>query len=480
MRRPDPGDSKRSPRMEHAVVLGAGIAGLCAAAALAGRAGRVTVVERDALARVDEPRKGVPQGRHFHALLPAGSRALDALFPGFVDELRRAGAQLLRAPEDFGVHVGGGRLALGGLDPSFVVVGATRPLIEGIARERVRALPNVRLRGRWEALGLSAADGGRRVTGVRVRRAHTPGSEETVPADLVVDATGRGSRTHRWLETLGYAGPEELRVPVDVRYTTRLFRRAAGEGGPRLLLIGVPPDGRRGGSALAVEGDRWQVVLAGVLGEQAPGELAGFRTYARTLQAGVLADLVERAEPIGEAVTGSYAANSWRRYDRMRRFPERLAIVGDAVCPLNPLYAQGMSVAATEGLALARVVDRTATERVGPAFLKATRGLVGACWTQAVDEDLAHPDVDGPRTLRWRLLRRYGERLVRAAHSDPVVGRTLFEVMSLQKRGRSLMQPRVLVRALSEGRSSERARTAGARLPAAPPSPPRESGRWTE
>ena len=437
-------------RCGHALVLGAGMAGLSAAAALAGRAERVTLLERDALSRVDEPRKGVPQGRHLHLLLPPGLQALERLFPGFADELRRSGGQLLDAPSDFSINVAGGRLAVDSLAEGFTLAGATRPLIEGMARERVRALPNVEVRAGCEALGLSAAAGGRRVIGARVRRAGSDGDGEDLAADLVVDATGRGSRAARWLEKLGYRSPREQRVRVDVRYTTRFFRRPqAGAAGPRVVMVGVPPGGRRGAVALAVEDGRWQVVLAGILGEQAGRELDGFRAYARSLWCPDVADLIDAAEPIGEAVTGAYPANTRHRYDRLRRFPEGFVVVGDALCPLNPLYAQGMTVATLEGLALGRALDAVGPKRVGKAFFRATRDLVSACWTQAVDNDLRHPSVEGPRTLRWRVLGAYGDRLLRAARHDPVVARAFFEVMSLVRPGTILVRPRILRRAFA-------------------------------
>jgi hypothetical protein len=180
-----------------------------------------------------------------------------------------------------------------------------------------------------------------------------------------------------------------------------------------------------------------------------------------------VADLIDDAEPIGDAVTGAYPANTRRRYDRLRRFPEGFVVIGDALCPLNPLYAQGMSVAALEGLALGRALDAVGTRRIGPAFFRATRGLVGGCWTQAVDQDLRHPDVRGRRSLRWRVLGAYGDRVTRTAQRDPVVARALFEVMCLVEPGPSLMHPRILRRALSRQGAAERVSgtTRGGALP---------------
>ncbi len=463
--------------VDHAIVLGAGMAGLAAAAALAARSRVVTLIEADPLPRVDEARKGVPQGRHVHLLLPAGLAALGDLLPGVADDLRGAGAEMIDRPEDFRILLGGGRLRLETLRPGFALVGATRPLVEGVVRERVRSLPNVRVRSGVRAKRLRAGDGDA-VTGVELARsgptraagdaagaaravlpssdpaAAGAGAIEWLEGDVVVDATGRGSRAPAWLRELGFEAPTEERVRVDLRYTTRLFRRdpAAGDG-ERIVLVEAPPGVSRGGVALAVEGNRWIVTLTGMLGEQPPGDLDGFLAYARSLWTPELHDIARAAEPLGPAEMGAYPANARRRFDRLPRFPGGFVVVGDALCPFNPLYAQGMSVAAFEGLALGRALDRAGAAGVGRAFFGEVRGLLQETWTQAVDGDLRHPGVEGPRTLRWRVLGAYARQVSAAAHRDPVLARALFEVMCLLAPGSSLARPAVALRAFTRRRA---------------------------
>ncbi|MEJ2288244.1 MAG: FAD-binding protein [Deinococcales bacterium] len=451
MARPYASQSDRGRRIEHAVVLGAGMAGLSAAAALAPQAQRVSVVERDPLPGIDRSRKGVPQGAHVHLLLPGGLRALDELLPGLQEDLRGAGAQLLDRAGDFRVNVGGGRLKLETLHPGFVLVGATRPLVEGVLRERVQALDNVRVRPGLEVLGMRAATRATAVTGVRLRST-ADGSEETLSADLVVDATGRGSRAPRWLEELGYRAPHEERVHVDVRYTTRVFRRAGpGPGGGRNVMIAPLPGTRRGAVALAVEGERWVVTLTGLLGEQAPRELEAFRAFARSLWSPDVDAIASACEPWGEAVTGAYPANVRRRYDQLRRFPAGFVVIGDALASFNPLSAQGMSLAALEALALRTTVERFGAQRLGLAFFRSGRDLVDAAWSQAVDNDLKHPAVLGRRTLRWRLTYAYSRRLMRVARVDPLAAQALFDVMALLAPAPSLLRPGMLRRVLLHG-----------------------------
>lgn len=451
-----PGGHGKQPAVHDAIVVGASVAGLAAAAAIAPHADHVTILERDRLPGVDEARKGVPQGRHVHLLKAAGLHALERLLPGVEGDLARAGAQVLRGGEDFGLFLGGGRLDLSRLNPDFALVGATRPLIEGVIRERVRALPNVDIRTGTDVTGL-ASDGSGTVTGVRLARrsittTDAPAGTDVQRADLVVDATGRGSRTPRWLAELGFAAPREDTVHVDVRYATRLFKRPSNtEKGPRNVMIAPLPGERRGAVALAVEGDRWIVTLVGMLGERPPTEIEAFRAYARSLWSRSVFDLIAGLDPVGDAFTGGYPANARRRFDDLRAFPRRFVVTGDALGHTSPVNALGLSMAILEAETLGETLARVGPERIGSAFFRSVRNVVEEAYTQAVDNDLRNPAVEGPRTMRWRVVNAYSRRLVPLAHRDPVVGRALADVMGFLAPGASLLRPSVAWRVLLRG-----------------------------
>ena len=438
---------------DHAVVLGASLTGLATAVTLSRRFDEVTIVERDPPPRAAQPRRGVPQGRHAHLLLPAGMRGLAELLPGFVDDLRGHGAHVIDAAE-FRFHLRGGRLALD--DTALTISGATRPVIEWVVRERVRALPGVRIVDGRDVVGLTASADRARVTGARIRARTGETGIETVPAALVVDATGRASRSPQWLADLGYAEPREERLDIGVHYTTRLFRRDPGDlGGCRHVAVGIPPGDRRGGLALAVEGGRWLVTLVGSRGMRPPAPLPGFGEYARSLWRPDLYDIVAGAEPLGDASIGAFPAYLRRRYDRLRRFPGRYVVTGDALCSLNPLYAQGMSIAIRQAQVLGHVLDRHGLDRVGPRFLRAARRDVDAAWLMATGADLADPGVEGPRPASWRLVNAYMNRLLAVAHRDPVVANAFLEVTGMVARPQRIMSPRIAVRVLRGRRTAD-------------------------
>jgi 2-polyprenyl-6-methoxyphenol hydroxylase-like FAD-dependent oxidoreductase len=323
-------------------------------------------------------------------------------------------------------------------------IAASRPLLEGTACERVRSLNNVRFAEGCDACGLTTTPDRSSVTGVRLRSRSGRDTEQAVEADLVMDATGRGSRSPRWLAALDYPVPSEEQIHVGVHYTTRLFRRAPATSGDwRNVTVDIPPGERRGAVALAVEGDRWTITLVGILGERPPTDRDAFVAYARSLWARDVHAVIADTEAIGEASTGAFPANVRRHYDRLWRFPDRYVVTGDAVCSLNPVYAQGMSVAFAEALTLARVLDRHGLDRVGPRFFRQTKPITGAAWTMATGADLGHPGVEGPRTARWRLLNAYIGRLFRVGQRDPVVAEAALKVLGMVNPPQHLMHPRI-------------------------------------
>jgi 2-polyprenyl-6-methoxyphenol hydroxylase-like FAD-dependent oxidoreductase len=375
------------------------------------------------------------------------------LLPGVVDDLRSRDARVIDTT-DVRFHIAGGRLLLD--DDDLEIVSATRPVLESVVRDRVRARPGVRFLEGQDARGLVATPDRSRVTGVRLG-SHGSNTGDTLVGDLVVDATGRSSRSPQWVADLGYPSPEEERLQVGVHYTTRLFARTPSDlEACQAVVVAIPPADRRGGVLLAVEGDRWLVTLIGLLGERPPGDLDGFIDYARSLWVGDLHEVVAAAEPLGEASTGGFPGYLRRRYDRVRRFPDRYVVTGDGVCSLNPVYAQGMSVAISEAVALGQVLDQHGLDQVGPRFFQRTRRTIDAAWAMATGADLGHPAVPGPRPVRWRLMNAYVNRLLRVAHHDPEVAEAFMEVNGMVAPPQHLMRPRIVSRVLHGGRSPVR------------------------
>jgi 2-polyprenyl-6-methoxyphenol hydroxylase-like FAD-dependent oxidoreductase len=426
------------------VVLGGSLAGLLAARVLAPVFTEVVLVDRDDLIGVSGPRRGVPHGRHAHGLVARGQQILESHFPGLTDDLITAGVKPGDFNGDIRWYVNGTRMR-----PSrsgLLSVPATRPVLEEHLRQRIQQLPNVVFKQRHDILGLAASADGARVTGARVQ-AHG-GAAEVLEADLVIDTTGRGSRTPVWLEELGYARPEEERVKIGLAYTTRHFKMEQDPFGSDLAIIPAPtPQQPRGAFFYRVPGEGvTELSLTGMLGDHPPADPDGFLAFARSLPVPQIYEAIRDAEPIDDAVTFRFPASVWRHYERMTRFPAGLLVMGDAVCSFNPLYAQGMTVAAMESVTLGEQLAGGVPEPLG--FLRAIARDIAMPWDFSVGADLAYPAVEGRRSLKTRFANAYVSRLQRGAARDAELTNAFIRAAGLIDPPQALMRPRIALRVL--------------------------------
>jgi len=429
---------------DHAIVLGASLAGLLTARVLAEYYKQVTVVERDALPPAGQHRKGVPHGRHLHGLHPRGREILDELFPDFTAEMTAAGAVCCDVLADARWQLSGHQLKQRHADLPALL--ASRPFLEGHVRERVFRLPNVRVLEGHSVSGLMAAREGRRVTGARVSDAE--GKVDVMEADLVVDASGRGSRAPRWLSELGYQAPAQDRVEIGLGYATRTYRlRPGAMNGDRLILTVGTLAHPRFGALAAIEGDRHILTLGGICGDYPPTDPAGFADFVSALPTGAIAAAVAEAEPLDEPVPFRFPTSTRNRFERLREFPAGLLVIGDAVCSFNPIYGQGMTVAAMQALALRRYVG-AGTADTPSRFFKDIAAVIDIPWDIAVGADLAFPQVPGPRPAKVRLVNAYLPRLHAAAADDGELALSMIKVIGLKSRPEGLMRPDRMLRVL--------------------------------
>jgi 2-polyprenyl-6-methoxyphenol hydroxylase-like FAD-dependent oxidoreductase len=409
----------------HAVVIGGSMAGLLAARVLSDHFAQVTIVERDRLTGDAEPRKGVPQGRHVHALLARGAVIMGEYFPDLFLTLVQDGA-ILVSMEDLRWNQLGVWMAP---VPSPVkTLFQSRPFLEQHVRDQLAARDNVHIRDACEISQLCAHNN--RVTGIVLRYRSGEQREEALSADLIVDASGRGSRAPQWLNSLGYGNVQETSVKIDVGYATRIYRCPAQlpAGWKVLVIYGRPPADKRGGFILPIEGGYWMVTLQGALRDYPPDDEAGFLEFARSLAQPDLYEAIKDAEPVTPISVHKFPANRWRHYERMKRLPEGFIIMGDAACSFNPVYSQGMSVAAIE----AQTFDRCLREQ---EMFAGNHGAVG--FTQK-------------RSLSILLLNWYMRRVIELTASEPRMTATLLRVRNLLKPLSTLFQPRIILAVLRQ------------------------------
>ena len=428
-----------------AVVLGGSVAGSLAARVLSEFYQDVVVIDRDTVLGVATTRKGTPHTRHAHGLHARGQLILEELFPNFTQDLAAAGYPV----GDLGEmrwYFNARRLPY--TKTGLISVTPTRPVLENEIRTRVAALPNVTYLERHDILGLVSTSDNSRVTGARSRARDEENAEEQVlSADLVVDATGRGSRTPAWLEQLGYERPAEDRVKIGLAYTTRFYHRVPGSFQDTWSInpVASPAHPRGAFFGLSTE-DMCIVSLTGILGDHPPTDPEGFLEFARSLPVPDVYEGIKDAEPIDDPTSFGFPASVRRRYEKLERFPAGLVVLGDAVCSFNPVYGQGMSVAAWEAMTLREQL------REGPydpaRFLEALGKVVDNPWDVSAGGDLAFPGVEGERTPEIEMGNAYVGRVQYAASKDQEVVKGFMRVAGLMDPPTALMEPSMMDRVM--------------------------------
>lgn len=441
-----------------AIVLGASIAGLLAARVLQEYFEEVCLLERDTLANGAQMRKGTPQALHAHGLLARGRESIETLFPGFTDALAARGAQLGDLHANGPFVAGGRRFAVAACGRT--ALACSRLAIEAELRLRVRALPRVHVIEQADIV--QPVLDGASVAGVRFMH-RDGGSDETLAADFVVDCTGRGSRMPSWLAAWGFEAPEQQRVKVGIGYATACLRREAQHApGIAALIFAATPELPRPGVLLAQEPldggpPRWIVTLAGYAGDHPEPTIEGMRQRARSMGDAALVRILDEGELLGPIATFTFQHSQRRRFERLKRFPEGLLVMGDAHASFNPVYGQGMSVAACEALAL-RAALACGREGAHRRFFAAAARIVDTPWQTAVGGDLALAGVPGERSRAVRFVNGYLAHVFRAAPTDRKVALAFIKVAHLIAAPPSLFAPQVVARVLWSGaRSRSRA-----------------------
>jgi 2-polyprenyl-6-methoxyphenol hydroxylase-like FAD-dependent oxidoreductase len=417
---------------EQAVVCGAGMGGLLAARVLSEFYGTVTVVERDKLPEDADQRRGVPQGRHFHVLWSRGADELARLFPGIHDDLIAAGAEVVDDGDlsRVSIRLAGHELSREGKfsDPSAVKLHLlSRPLLESHIRRHVSAIDNVEILDGHDFVD-PIAPNPHLVTGANIVDRDS-GAKRELNADLLVDAMGRSARTPAFLDSLGCGRPVAERSTTNANYTSLLMRIPEGIIKERMTFVVPEPKKPTGGAFSVYEHDTWIFTLTRLADNEPPDDLTGMIRMATQFAPPALLRALKRGEPIGEISVFRYPGAIWRRYDKMDRFPTGFLVFGDAICSTNPIYGQGMTVAALEATAL-RDCLADGNGDLSRRFFAAAADHIAPMWASNQFNDL-YMDSGDPDHAASKELLDFREAVLSAAESSPALTEKLYRAMNL-------------------------------------------------
>ncbi|MEG4210621.1 2-polyprenyl-6-methoxyphenol hydroxylase-like oxidoreductase [Microcoleus sp. S13_B4] len=448
-------------RESHAIIIGSSLSGLLASRVLAKHFDRVSIVERDFLPEKPAPRPGIPQSRHLHILLNRGKIILEEFFPGLENELVAAGAPMLD-PRSIGWFSPAGWAPQFSPDLNDLIM-FSRDLLDWQIRRRLAENTNVHFLEGGKVTGLLANASRADVTGVsvRFRDRHNPGNinAENLYADLVVDAGGKVSKTPQWLKSLGYEPPQETVINAFVGYASRIYKCSGKLSDTAPVFVSTaPPFRTRGGAIFPIEGNRWLVSVAGGDRDYPPADEAGFLEFARTLPTPTIYHAIKDAEAITPVYSYRGTENRLRHYESLPRYLENLAVIGHAVCAFNPVYGQGMTVAALDAQMLDECLQKQ-RERypegdltgLARQFQQKLAKLHTIPWTFAISQDSRYRGSTGAKlNLATRLTIDYMDLVLKVLVGDAKVCQAFLEVLHMIESPAVLFSPSIVLKAIGQ------------------------------
>ena len=437
---------------QQAIVIGGSIAGMCTARVLSTYCDRVIVIDRDTYPTGPQERSGVPQSRHVHALLARGRQELDRLFPGFDRTMIERGAHEV----DFGMDFA--TLRPSGWAPrqsdGLQLLFASRNLLESVVRELCRKQTNIEFLERTTVTRLAATKNGRsRATGVHITSldAEVP---TTLDADLIVDASGRNSKSPEWLQDLGLSAPEETVVNSYTGYSSRWFALPDASHWPRewwwkgIWIDMASPEHMTAGVLFPVEHNRCIVTLAGVGKRYPPSEEEAFMQTVGTLRSPILAEVLRFAEPLSSVYSYRAMANRLRHYERWNERLDGFVALGDSTCAFNPVYGQGMTTGTLSALVLGNCIKRYGIQNseLPQIFFREQARMQQDPWVLATGADFRFPATEGIRSKGAGILDPYMLTLMTLSDSDPVLKRRVGEVINMLRPPTALFAPAIIGR----------------------------------
>lgn len=445
-------------KLNHAIVIGGSITGLLTSRILLNHFEQVTLIERDIYPAKPEFRRGVFQGRQLHQLMVRANIILESLFPGIEKELLNLGAVKIDWPQDVLICYGSQ------LVPRFSfnlhTLFLSRPLLDWAIKSRLKTFKGFHIIEGHQVTELLYDPLQKQVNGVSLCRSHnrknedSPSSVNSLLAELVVDTTGRATQAHKWLASCGYELPKKTVVDASIGYASRFYRPSPDfKYDWKAVQMYPRPPYLRGGGIYPVEENLWHVGLIGINGDYPPTDEIGFLEFSKTLPGLEIYEAIKFAEPVSKIYSYRQTKNRLYHYEKLSQMPNGFITLGDAVCALNPVYGQGITVAALSALTLDDLLQAEKYKKNKLAgfsiqFQKSLAKVIATPWLLATLEDFNWSDTKGIKPQPWFiyiLIQRYMSKLLQKAAKQPEMCQSFAEVMHMLKPISSLFTPQMFL-----------------------------------
>ncbi len=438
-----------------AIIVGGGVAGLLAARVLSSHFEQAVVLEKDVYPEKAVPRNGIPQSHHIHILLMKGKQILTELFPNLESVLISKGAHKVDLLADVKYHLATGFAMR--LKSGMYTIACTRQLLENsIRHELLIQCQNVKIIDNSRVTGLTKCTNGNRILGVNALS--NDALSDFYDGKLIVDATGRRSETVQWLEKIGFEKPPKLKINSWIGYATQKYKipNDLNLDWKSLIVLTNPPVNPRMAVIYPVEGDN--IVMVGLLGigkTYPPTDKGGFEEFAKQIGVVEVKEIIEKSKPVSSIF--GYREIGSRKYlfDKMKKWPDNFIALGDSVCSFNPIYGQGITVAAMCAKILKSHLENNGKTNnpIEKGFSQSFQRKVAKAnsfpWLLGTSEDLRWPSSEGPRpNLLTKIMQKYVNDVMLLGPESEIATRSFFAMLHLLKSPLVLFHPSIILHIL--------------------------------
>jgi NAD(P)H-flavin reductase/ferredoxin/2-polyprenyl-6-methoxyphenol hydroxylase-like FAD-dependent oxidoreductase len=438
-----------------AVVIGGSIAGMATARVLANTFARVLVLEKDEDHRRSEGRPGAAQGWHLHHLLIAGQRQLDSIFPGIIDDMVAAGAFRVDMGEQYRIMLAGSWKKVGptGVD----IVCAGRPLLEWCVRRRLDSQPAIDYRYESEVVDLAFDPDTRGVIGVIVENG---GNRAVIPAEFVVDASGKNTPVPGMLERAGLGTPVVEEDCLNCFYSTMQHRvppQRAWRDKVMVICYAQRPQQQYYAAQYFTDSTRTilSTSLVGYNCYRPPRNAEEFREFARLMPSSAIGSELDGLEACSPVYNFRYPEMRRFRYENMGTLPAGLVAVGDAYCSADPVSGAGMTKSLLELDELRKSLRAGVHRDAGWVrdYYRKVSLIADRIWLVIREQNLRYAWIkDGARKrpFYFRAHNWYVDRVFELLHEDPQVYRLYLLVTHFVEPPGALLRPGIVARVLAK------------------------------